>query len=93
MRPVDHALNPDSKIPSDCIIDCYKIDIHLQPLIDELQELWHFGIETYEISKSKTFQLKYALIWTIIEFPVYDTLSGSSTNGRVLMMNWHVPYV
>jgi len=74
MQPVDLALKPNSKIPYDCVIDCYNINIYLQPLIDELKELCHLGIEMYEISASKAFQLKVALydhhlfpdIWNVI---------------------------
>ena len=28
----------------------YDIDVYLQPLIDDLKELWDVGIETYDAS-------------------------------------------
>ena len=35
-----------------------KIDVYLQPLFDELKELWDVGVETYDISTGHTFQMK-----------------------------------
>jgi len=40
-----------------------KIDIYLQPLIDEFKELRDVGIETDDISTGKTVQIKAALMW------------------------------
>ena len=53
-----------------------KIDVHLQPLIDELNELWCGGVLTYNISTKQNFMLREALIWTIDDFPAYRMLSG-----------------
>ena len=58
-----------------------KIDVYLQPLVDELKELWDVGVETYDISTGRTFQMKATLMWTINDFPIYGMLSGWSTNG------------
>ena len=33
------------------------IDVYLQPLIDELKELWDNGVETYDASKKHNFFL------------------------------------
>ncbi|XP_025653186.1 uncharacterized protein [Arachis hypogaea] len=60
-----------------------KIDVHLQPLIDELKELWDEGVLTYDIHSKRNFQLKAALMWTINDFPAYGMLSGWSTGGRL----------
>lgn len=59
-----------------------NIDIYLQPLIDELNQLWTDGIETYDASYNQTFQMRAALLWTISDFPAYANLSGWSTKGR-----------
>ncbi|XP_019267635.1 PREDICTED: uncharacterized protein LOC109244921, partial [Nicotiana attenuata] len=53
-----------------------NIDVYLQPLIEELNELWDVGIETYDASAKEIFQMRAALMWTINDFPAYDTLSG-----------------
>ncbi|XP_019240729.1 PREDICTED: uncharacterized protein LOC109220717 [Nicotiana attenuata] len=59
------------------------IDVYLQPLIDELQLLWHQGIETYDISTKQNFRLHAALMWTINNFPAYGMLFGWSTAGNL----------
>lgn len=60
-----------------------NIDVYLQPLIDELKELWELGIKTYDSSRSEYFQMRAALLWTINDFPAYAMLSGWSTKGRL----------
>ena len=57
------------------------IDIFLQPLIDELKELWEDGFETYDGYTEEKFCLRAALLWTINDFPAYANLSGWSTKG------------
>jgi len=60
-----------------------KIDVFLQPLINELKMLWDTGVTTYDVSKSQNFQMKAALMWTINDFPAYGMLLGWSTAGRL----------
>ncbi|XP_060182233.1 uncharacterized protein LOC132611890 [Lycium barbarum] len=59
-----------------------NIDVFLQPLIEELNELWDVGVETYDASTKEIFQMRAALMWTTNDFPAYGTLSGWSTYGR-----------
>jgi hypothetical protein len=61
----------------------HKVNVFLQPLIDELNKLWSEGVPTYDISKKQNFQLWTALLWTINDFPAYGMLSGWSTTGRL----------
>ncbi|KAA0068183.1 uncharacterized protein E6C27_scaffold238G001570 [Cucumis melo var. makuwa] len=61
-----------------------EIDIYLQPLIDELNELWVDGIQTYDSFSASFFQLRAALLWTINDFPAYGDLSGWRTKGTIL---------
>lgn len=56
------------------------IDVYLQPLIDEVMELWN-GVETYGALTNDTFKLHAALMWTINDFPAYGNLSGWKTKG------------
>ncbi|XP_021770707.1 uncharacterized protein LOC110734887 [Chenopodium quinoa] len=60
----------------------YDIDVYLQPLIEELKELWEVGVDTYDAVKDETFSLRAALLWTISDFPDYAMLSGWSTKGE-----------
>ncbi|KAG8474821.1 hypothetical protein CXB51_031544 [Gossypium anomalum] len=57
------------------------IDIYLQPLIEELKQLWS-GVETYDVLRKENFNLRVALLWTINDFPTYANLSSWSTKGR-----------
>ncbi|XP_042387699.1 uncharacterized protein LOC121979772 [Zingiber officinale] len=59
-----------------------RIDVYLQPLIEELVELWNDGICTYDASSKQMFNLRAALLWAISDFPAYGNLSGWSTKGR-----------
>ncbi|XP_051151924.1 uncharacterized protein LOC127265929 [Andrographis paniculata] len=58
-----------------------RIDVFLQPLIDELKELWYDGVRTYDASTKEDFQMRAALLWTISDFPGYGMLSGWPTRG------------
>ncbi|XP_058729647.1 uncharacterized protein LOC131601773 isoform X2 [Vicia villosa] len=60
-----------------------KIDVYLQPLIDELKQLWNEGVLTHDISRKQNFKMKAALMWTINDFPAYGMLSGWSTAGKL----------
>ncbi|KAA0065572.1 uncharacterized protein E6C27_scaffold90G00100 [Cucumis melo var. makuwa] len=65
-----------------------EIDVYLQPLIEELKELWTFGVRTYDSLTSQFFQLYAALLWTINDFPAYGDLSGWSTKGYQACSIW-----
>ena len=58
------------------------IDVYLQPLVDELQELWEHGVTTYDVASKQNFSMHATLLWTISDFPAYANLSGWSTKGR-----------
>ncbi|CAH9110792.1 unnamed protein product, partial [Cuscuta epithymum] len=58
------------------------IDVFLQPLIEDLKDLWTEGIETYDKFRDETFRLHAALLWTISDFPGYSMLSGYKTKGK-----------
>lgn len=59
-----------------------NIDVFLQPLIEELNELWDVGVDTYDASTKERFQMRVALMWTINDFPASGTLSGWSPYGQ-----------
>ncbi|XP_058784647.1 uncharacterized protein LOC131659476 [Vicia villosa] len=60
-----------------------KIDVCLQPLIDDLKVLWNDGVMTYDVSLQQFFFMKACLIWTINYFPAYGMLSGWMTMGKL----------
>ncbi|XP_065860183.1 uncharacterized protein [Euphorbia lathyris] len=59
------------------------IDVYLQPLVEELQELWLYGVDTYDAVKKENFCMRATLLWTINDFPAYAYLSGWSTKGAL----------
>ena len=61
----------------------HKIDVYLQPLIDDLCTLWNDGIPTFDVSLKQNFFMKAALMWTINDFPAYGMLSSWTTAGRL----------
>ncbi|KAK9110572.1 hypothetical protein Sjap_018632 [Stephania japonica] len=60
----------------------HQIDVFLQPLVKELQELWHNGVSTYDVSTKTNFLMRAALMWTVSDFPAYSMLSGWSTHDK-----------
>ncbi|XP_059635253.1 uncharacterized protein LOC132277409 [Cornus florida] len=58
------------------------IDVYLEPLIDDLKELWEKGVEIYDAFAKSTFNLKVILMWTISDFPAFSNLSGHVTKGK-----------
>ncbi|KAK3229268.1 hypothetical protein Dsin_001149 [Dipteronia sinensis] len=58
------------------------IDVYLQPLIEDLNELWHTGVEVYDVASNSTFNLKAILMWTVNDFPTYGNLAGCCVKGR-----------
>ncbi|KAK4389754.1 hypothetical protein Sango_2312400 [Sesamum angolense] len=57
------------------------IDVYLQPLIDELLQLWHVGVRTHDHATNQAFMMCAALMWTVNDLPTYGMASGWSTAG------------
>ena len=38
------------------------IDAYLQPLVEELKELWDVGVKTFDVFSKKSFQMHVALL-------------------------------
>ncbi|GLU11621.1 hypothetical protein SLE2022_283550 [Rubroshorea leprosula] len=58
-----------------------KIDVYLQPLIEELKELWDEGLKTYDVSVNQSFIMRAVVLWTISDLPGLSSLSGYSARG------------
>jgi len=57
--------------------------IYMQPLIEELVQLWNDGIMTYDVSLRQNFSMKVVLLWTVSDFPTYGMLFGWMTAGKL----------
>jgi len=55
-------------------------DIFLQPLVEDLLELWR-GVDTLDAITGKDFKLHAAVLWCIHDYPALSTLSGRTTSG------------
>ena len=76
-------LNPSPKLPGK------DIDMFLQPLIEELKELWTIGVRLRDgADNNEVFQLRVALLWKINDFPARDSLSGWSGLGYLACPTW-----
>ncbi|XP_042396485.1 uncharacterized protein LOC121986592 [Zingiber officinale] len=58
------------------------IDVYLEPLVEDLKELWDIGVETYDAFSKSVFNMKAILMWTINDFPAYGNLAGCATKGK-----------
>ncbi|XP_071727849.1 uncharacterized protein [Rutidosis leptorrhynchoides] len=76
-------LIPDPSAPGN------SIDVYMQPLVDELKELWDTGVNTYDASNKSNFTLRVGLIWTLSDFPTYANLSGWSTKVKLACPSCH----
>ena len=57
------------------------IDVFLQPLIEELLQLWMKGERVWDEYKKEHFKLKALLFVTITDLPGLGSLSGQVTKG------------
>ncbi|KAL0346479.1 UNVERIFIED_CONTAM: hypothetical protein Scaly_1663900 [Sesamum calycinum] len=66
---------PDSSNPK------HLIDLYLEPLIDELLQLWHVGVRTHDHATNKAFMMRVALMLTVNDLPAYGMVSGWNVAG------------
>ncbi|XP_075514216.1 uncharacterized protein LOC142549251 [Primulina tabacum] len=59
------------------------IDVYLEPLVEDLKELWDKGVEAYDAFNKSMFNLKVILMWAINDFPAYGNLVGCATKGKL----------
>ncbi|KAL0283052.1 UNVERIFIED_CONTAM: hypothetical protein Sangu_2914800 [Sesamum angustifolium] len=57
------------------------IDVYLDRLIEELLQLWHVGVRTYDHATNRTFMMQAELMWTVNHLPAYGMAFGWSTVG------------
>jgi len=78
MKQTSFILSPIIPGPSLLGMD---IDVYLQPLIEELQELWNVGVRTFDALKKNNFVMRAQLMWITNDFPAYADLSGWPKKG------------
>nr|XP_051205528.1 uncharacterized protein LOC127319590 [Lolium perenne] len=60
--------------------DGKDFDVFMEPLMEELQELWK-GVKSYDANSPDKFDLRAAILWCIHDYPALHTLSGRATAG------------
>ncbi|KAL0337462.1 UNVERIFIED_CONTAM: hypothetical protein Scaly_2021300 [Sesamum calycinum] len=55
--------------------------VYLKSLIEELLQLWHVGVRTYDHATDRAFIMRAALMWTVNDLPAYGMASGWSIAG------------
>jgi hypothetical protein len=65
------------------------MDVFLQPLVDDLLDMFVKGVITYDASKGKYFQLWEAVLWTITDFLGLGYASGCVTASEAACPDCH----
>jgi hypothetical protein len=76
------------------IVTSKNFDVYLQPLVEELQQLWT-KVLTYDVRKplgSKSFTLRGILIRTIHDFPGYGIVGGVAHQVFVACLVYGLEY-
>ena len=72
-------------IPTKFNLNGSNFDVFIQPLVDELQQLWSRGGVITRDARSllgmQQFKLRAVLMWTLHDFPAYGLISGLTTKG------------
>ncbi|KAK4397754.1 hypothetical protein Sango_1250900 [Sesamum angolense] len=55
------------------------VDLYLEPLIEELQNLWHVGVLTHDNTTNRAIMMCVELMWIVNGLPAYGMASGWST--------------
>ena len=55
-------------------------NLFIQPLIDDLQELWR-GVPTFDSFRNRSFNLHAAVLWYIHDYPACSTMYGCVSAG------------
>ena len=72
-------------IPTQLSLTGSNFDVFIQPLVDELQQLWsRAGVLTRDARAymgMSHFNMRVVLMWTLHNFPAYGLISGLTTKG------------
>jgi hypothetical protein len=67
---------PGPKSPGD------SIHVFLQPLLDDLKDLFEIGLDTYDASRDENFTLRGAVLMTISDLPGLGMLASHMVHGK-----------
>jgi hypothetical protein len=52
-----------------------NFNVYMQPLIDELVNLWDNGAVTHDCYRKENFTMRAIVLWTIYDFPAYGLVA------------------
>lgn len=71
-------------IPGPETVSEQNLDIYLEPLLEELVQLWK-GVDCFDVlprpRMSQSFQLRAMIMWTVNDYPGYGLISGQQHQG------------
>ena len=56
--------------------------VFMEPIYEEINELFEVGTPTYDASRDEMFQLRAFALWTITDYPGLGIFAGFSVNGE-----------
>jgi hypothetical protein len=59
-----------------------NLNVMLEPLIEELKELWE-GVEAYDSFMKQKFKLRAAYLWSIHDYLAYGIFAGWRVSGKL----------
>jgi hypothetical protein len=65
------------------------MNLYCEPLVNDLLDMFEYGVRTYDASRGEFFQLRAAILWTITDFPGLGYVSGSVTSGEAACPDCH----
>lgn len=72
-------------IPGPESVTAENVDTFLEPLVDELMELWQYGIQTVDAAAhggSRIFNMKAMVMMTIHDLEAYSVINGCMVKGK-----------
>ena len=57
------------------------MDVFLRLVVDELKDLWEWGVQTRDAVDNSVFNMRAALMWTVNDLSTRSSLSGWSSQG------------
>jgi hypothetical protein len=65
------------------------MDVYLEPLVNDMVDMFVDGVRTYDASKDECFQLRAAILCSITDLPGLGYLHAVVTSGKVSCPECH----
>lgn len=65
------------------------MDVFMEPLVDDMYDMFVHGVRTFDASKCEYFQLRAAILCTISDYPGLGYVAGCTTSGEGACIECH----